>query len=86
MRCTEFDDRLQQVARDQAAAHAWEDATLSELLDAFRSRDLRPVHDGTRNVLHQRQHQRIGRSTLAPVWSWTSAPARVITAQSPSSR
>jgi hypothetical protein len=36
-------DRMQAVARRQAAAHAWEEAALGEVLDAFHSRGLRPV-------------------------------------------
>ena len=36
-------NRLQQVAHDQAAVHAWEEATLREVFDGFHSRELRPV-------------------------------------------
>jgi len=35
--------RMQDVARTQAAAHAWEEAALGEVLDAFHARDLAPV-------------------------------------------
>jgi len=35
--------RMHDAARAQAAAHAWEEAALGEVLDAFHARDLAPV-------------------------------------------